>query len=291
MKVQSKIIKGACHCKSISYEFESSVDISVLQARTCECSFCDKNQASHISDPKGKLSLFIREGLEVNKYFFGLKTAKFYSCPICGSYICSVLDDDGKLFAALNINSLDKEFKDLITKPSLQDFGHETRKERKERRRKNWTPLTIKTKSLQEQMGVHTKEGFDDFVQEFKDHSLSKNKWTHEAHFVIALWFVLEYGYDEAVLHVREGIKNYNEATGVVNTELDGYHETITLLYLKLVKKFIDSEDDNDPITLLAKLLKSEIIHPSYPFKFYSQEKLFLKDARFNWLEPDLISL
>lgn len=139
-------------------------------------------------------------------------------------------------------------------------------------------------------MQISTEKDFDAFVKQFQDHSLQRKSWTHEAHFVAGLWFVYNYGYDQAVDILRESIKTYNEATGVLNTEHDGYHETITLFYLKSISDFLAKQDQVDSkLELLTRLLNSEIVDRTYPFRFYSKDRLLSVEARLSWIEPDLI--
>ena len=60
------------------------------------------------------------------------------------------------------------------------------------------------------------------------DKSLPKSEWTHAAHFAAALWMLAEPSRD-AMAEMPDIIRAYNLATGVENTDSDGYHETITL--------------------------------------------------------------
>jgi hypothetical protein len=139
-----------------------------------------------------------------------------------------------------------------------------------------------------EQIRIDTVESFNNFAAKFQTRTLPKSSWTHEAHFVIALWFILRYGLDKAQGLVREGIKKYNEATGVANTEHEGYHETVTMFYLKLVQDFTDQHLGLNEIELLDKLLKSEVVSKGYLLRFYSHARLMSKEARLGWIEPDI---
>ncbi len=149
----------------------------------------------------------------------------------------------------------------------------------------------IMVKKVREAFVINSSEDFDNFANEFQNCTLPKNKWTHEAHFVIALWLILRHGLEAAKSLARDGIKKYNEATGVANTELNGYHETITMLYLTAVNNFVKDFDTNDEINILSALLKSEIIAREYPLQFYTAQVLFSKEARLNWVQPDLVEL
>jgi hypothetical protein len=128
------------------------------------------------------------------------------------------------------------------------------------------------------------------FIQAFQDKSLPKSAWTHEAHFVTALWHIREYGFDDAVERMRTGIKSYNEAVGGKNTDTDGYHETITLLYLDALADFLSRNSDATATELFERLLDDDIIDRAYPLQFYSKQVLFSREARRTWVAPDLLS-
>ena len=50
---------------------------------------------------------------------------------------------------------------------------------------------------------------------------------------------MLWYGPDAALDHVRDGIRAYNAAPGIVQTPTGGYHETITRFYVWLVSRAV----------------------------------------------------
>ena len=53
-------------------------------------------------------------------------------------------------------------------------------------------------------------------------------------------------------------IRAYNEATGVANTDTDGYHETITLASLRAARAWLDAR----PATPLAEALQGLLAGP-----------------------------
>ena len=87
---------------------------------------------------------------------------------------------------------------------------------------------------------------------------------------------------------LRQGIKQYNIACGVKNTDAQGYHETITRFYVLIIQKFLRQVERARPIDLLADELIELYGDKSLPFAYYSKDKLFSTAARRGWLEPDL---
>ena len=125
-------------------------------------------------------------------------------------------------------------------------------------------------------------------VRAFEARSLPRAEWTHAAHLTVALWYVLQFDWPEAVARVRAGIKRYNEANGIQTTPTGGYHETLTLFWMRYVRSFVEG-DLNEGRSLVA--LANDLISGAgvgLPFTFYTRARLFSPEARAGWVEPDL---
>src|SRR4051812_31440641 len=127
-------------------------------------------------------------------------------------------------------------------------------------------------------------------VRRFEDCTLPREEWTHAAHLTVALWHLLEYDWPEAVAHVRAGIQRYNAAHGIRATPTGGYHETLTLFWLRHVRSFLeDGRNEARALVALANDL-ADTADKSLPLAFYTRELLFSTEARASWVEPDLKS-
>jgi hypothetical protein len=125
-------------------------------------------------------------------------------------------------------------------------------------------------------------------VRRFEDCTLPRAEWTHAAHLTVALWHLLQLDWPEAVARVRRGIKRYNAAHGVRVTPTGGYHETLTLFWLRTVRRFLEAER-NEARALVH--LANDLIASAdkgLPLAHYTRERLFSPEARANWVEPDL---
>lgn len=127
-------------------------------------------------------------------------------------------------------------------------------------------------------------------VEGFEQCTLPKQQWTHEAHFVMALWYCYHLPLPTAVEAIRTGIKKYNRSVGGVNDADHGYHETITLNYIQLITRFLITstiEELNDLEVLNKKMLVQPFIARDYLLHFYSKEVLMSREARAKWVIPD----
>ena len=131
-------------------------------------------------------------------------------------------------------------------------------------------------------------KSWDALVSQFRNQSLQKSDWTHELHLVVALWHLLEYKDFQSVLcYLRAGIILHNHSIGIKNTESSGYHETITVFWIKQLGKFLQSQESEDFNTLTEKLLKEmPFLQKEYIFQFYDKEVLKSVQARATYIPP-----
>ncbi len=121
-----------------------------------------------------------------------------------------------------------------------------------------------------------------------RDRTLPKLEWTHQAHCVAAVALLCELGLDGALGVMPGRIRAYNEATGVENSDTDGYHETITRFSLIKIWEAMQARPDLTRAALCAAVVAGPIGKTGYPLEWYSKERLFSVDARRGWIAPDL---
>lgn len=123
----------------------------------------------------------------------------------------------------------------------------------------------------------------------FLARTLPKPEWTHHAHLRVGLWHLITYPADEAMSRLRDGIRGYNDATGVANTETSGYHETLTRFYVLVIDAFLTEAGRSRPPDALAEDLIRLYGDRQLPLRFYSKERLMSPQARRGWVDPDLL--
>ena len=127
-----------------------------------------------------------------------------------------------------------------------------------------------------------------DFISLFEAGLLPRARWTHRGHLVAGFWYLSLHPFDEALRIVRTRIRGHNEAVGTPNTDSNGYHETITRLYLLGIHVHRAAHEDLPFEDSLAALFASKLADSGWPLTFYSRERLFSVEARRAWVEPDL---
>jgi hypothetical protein len=122
------------------------------------------------------------------------------------------------------------------------------------------------------------------------DRTLPKPEWTHAAHFACAVWMLTQPDRD-APAEMPALIRAYNEATGVPNTETDGYHETITQASLRAARAWLAGREGENLATSLATLLASDYGRSDWLLRYWTRPVLFSPQARREWVDPDLAPL
>ena len=119
--------------------------------------------------------------------------------------------------------------------------------------------------------------------------TLTRAEWTHEAHLAACLYVVAERPDLVAERDLPGIIRRFNESVGGVNDDAQGYHETITQVYIRGVRGFLARVPAELPLVeKVNALLLAQEGRRNWPLHFYSEELLFSKDARLGWVEPDL---
>ena len=137
-----------------------------------------------------------------------------------------------------------------------------------------------------------TPEEVETLVRRFESCALAREEWTHAAHLTVALWYLLYHTWPDAVSLTRDGIKRFNHAHGILTTPTGGYHETLTLFWLKLVRRYLhDASHSDTSLVALANNLILHYAHKDLPLRYYTRTRLFSPEARAGWIEPDLKSL
>ena len=133
-----------------------------------------------------------------------------------------------------------------------------------------------------------TNEEIFSLVRRFGDCTLPRAEWTHAAHLTVALWYLLEFDWPEATERVRRGIQRYNAAHGIRPTPTGGYHETLTLFWLRVVRSFLEGgRNEARSLVSLANELTASA-DSGLPLRHYTRARLFSTEARASWVEPDL---
>jgi hypothetical protein len=122
--------------------------------------------------------------------------------------------------------------------------------------------------------------------------SLPREDWTHEAHLAATTYLLTRRPDVDLDTQLPDIIRRYNESVGGVNSDSEGYHETITRVFLHGVRLFLAEAELDSPLhELVNELLLSPMGRRDWPLRFYSRETLFSVEARRHFVPPDIAAL
>ena len=122
--------------------------------------------------------------------------------------------------------------------------------------------------------------------------TLPRPDWTHEAHLAATTYLLSRRPDIDLDKELPGIIRRYNESVGGVNSDTEGYHETITRIFLHGVRLFLREAEPDTPLhEVVNELLLSPMGRRDWPLRFYSAERLFSVEGRRHFVTPDLTAL
>ena len=121
--------------------------------------------------------------------------------------------------------------------------------------------------------------------------TLPKAEWTHEAHLSTCLWLLAERPDINVDADIGTLIRRYNVSAGGLNDDTQGYHETITRVFVAAVRRYLARTDEMDLLAAVNGLLAAPEGQRDWPLRFYSRERLFSVEARRRFVAPDLMEM
>ncbi len=129
-----------------------------------------------------------------------------------------------------------------------------------------------------------------EFLKQFLDRTLPFDQWTHRAHLRTAYLLLLESPLPEAIERARDGIQTYNKANHRPESQLEGYHETMTQSWMHLMetalREFGPAESAEAFLEKQHQLTDKRAL-----LFFYSRDHIMSSEAKQRFVEPDLAPL
>ena len=133
---------------------------------------------------------------------------------------------------------------------------------------------------------IQTWRDLEALVKAFEAADIPREAWTHREHLALTAWYVLQNPLN-ATDRMRRGIQRLNAANGIETTLTGGYHETLTVSWVRLIRHHISELDGLPPIDRVNAVLEA-FADKTQMLRYYSRELILAPKARFGWVEPDL---
>jgi hypothetical protein len=135
-----------------------------------------------------------------------------------------------------------------------------------------------------------TEQEIDEFIAAFEACTLPKARWTHGAHLLTGACYVHALGEMQATSRMRLCVRRYNEAVGGTNTDTSGYHETITVAWIKLLAGLLREAAPLDRAAFSALALQRFEADKNIFRRYYDFDLVGSVEARKTWIPPTLAS-
>jgi hypothetical protein len=127
-------------------------------------------------------------------------------------------------------------------------------------------------------------------IENFERLEIPLAEWNHRAHLTVAYQMLREFGLDAAIDRIRRGLKAFIAHHGIETTPTQGYHETLTVAWMRMLHTTMTVYG---PADSAEQFLEQ---HPHLLSKvmlrlFYSRPRIMSEAARYGWVEPDLAPL
>lgn len=136
-----------------------------------------------------------------------------------------------------------------------------------------------------------TEAEIDDFLASFEGCTLPKAEWTHAAHLLTGACYVHGMQREAALAKMRECVRRYNESVGGKNTETSGYHETVTVMWIRLLDGLRRESTPMDRARFAALAVERFASRRDIFREYYDFDLAGSTEARLRWVAPTLKSL
>jgi hypothetical protein len=129
-----------------------------------------------------------------------------------------------------------------------------------------------------------------DFTNAFEACLIPAADWKHRSHLKIAYLYLREHSFAEALNRIRAGIKRLNATTNTPDALDRGYHETMTVAWLRLVeftlREYGPAATADEFIDAQEHLLNRKALR-----FFYSRDHILTWKAKTEFVPPDITPL
>jgi hypothetical protein len=133
-----------------------------------------------------------------------------------------------------------------------------------------------------------TEPTIDAFLHAFETCTLPKSEWTHSAHIFTGACLVHTLGESAAIDQMRLSIRRYNESIGGQNTPTSGYHESVTVFWIKLLAAFHRESQPTSRANFAALAVEHFAAQRDLFGRFYDFDLAASTEARQRWIPPTL---
>jgi hypothetical protein len=135
---------------------------------------------------------------------------------------------------------------------------------------------------------LSSEEALSAFLRGFEDGSWPGKEWTHRSHVIMAACYLTAESADNVTPLIRNNIKKYNLSQGGENTDSSGYHESLTIFWIRVIDDFLRHLPASLPRLAQVKAAADEFGDRRKLFEdYWTFDVVKSVEARRAWVEPD----
>jgi hypothetical protein len=127
-------------------------------------------------------------------------------------------------------------------------------------------------------------------IRKFASCDLPYEAWCHRLHVRLAFLFLQTHPFEEALRRFRAGLRAYNVAHHVPDGLTTGYHETLTVAWLRLIASRMPGMSGAFDSDAFCEA-NPDLLDKSTLRRFYSRERIVSWKAKYYFVRPDLDEL
>jgi hypothetical protein len=133
-----------------------------------------------------------------------------------------------------------------------------------------------------------SEQALKELVDEWSAGTLPAKEWTHAAHVATCGYLVWHHTLADTYRLMKDGLYRFNAATGTLNNDEHGYHETLTRFWCTLLFFQIHRGHFHSSLQAVNAMLEAYGKDSRAERAYYSFDVLASKEARRRWIAPDL---
>lgn len=128
------------------------------------------------------------------------------------------------------------------------------------------------------------------FLAQYEAGTWPEENWHHREHIRLAYLYLCRLPFPAALERIRRSLQAYNASHAVPESLTRGYHETMTLAWLRLVDVALRLDGPAESADAFLEA-HPHLLCKRALFFFYSRDLLIAAEAKAHFVEPDLAPL
>ena len=125
-------------------------------------------------------------------------------------------------------------------------------------------------------------------VDRFESGRLPAREWNHRSHLAVTAWYMINFGESDAADRMIVGLRRYCRLQGIRMTNCSQYHETLTLFWLAVARRFLDNYPSYRVLTRVNGFVRKFGNRDRLHLEYYTPKLVNSWSARNSWVAPDL---